>query len=136
MGLLFLKDTERDQNSKSFDVPGIVLLSGTLFLLLWALIKAPDYGWGDTKTLGFLGATLVVGLLFVLRESRTKEPLLPLRLFRSLPLSAGTVLMLMLSFDGCRRTAGQRAHQPVRSAAPDRRRHAPDGRSPVRSRRP
>ncbi|MEW2306045.1 MFS transporter [Streptomyces sp. NPDC006655] len=98
MGLLFLKDTERDQDSKSFDVPGIVLLSGALFLLVWALIKAPDYGWGDTKTLGFLGATLVVGLLFVLRESRTKEPLLPLRLFRSLPLSAGTVLILMLAF--------------------------------------
>ncbi|MGW1563401.1 MFS transporter [Streptomyces sp. NPDC002144] len=98
MGLLFLKDTERDQDSKSFDVPGIVLLSGTLFLLVWALIKAPDYGWGDTKTLAFFGAALVVGLLFVLRESRTKEPLLPLRLFRSLPLSAGTVLILMLAF--------------------------------------
>ncbi|SEE64190.1 drug resistance transporter, EmrB/QacA subfamily [Streptomyces sp. 3213] len=98
MGLLFLKETERDRAAKSFDIPGVVLLSVGLFLLVWALIKAPGYGWGDAKTLGFLGGALVTGLLFVLRESRTQEPLLPLRLFRSLALSAGTVLVLVLAF--------------------------------------
>ncbi|MFK0154766.1 MFS transporter [Streptomyces sp. NPDC090493] len=98
MGLLFLKETERDDSGKSFDVPGVVLLSGTLFLLVWALIKAPDYGWGDAKTLDFLGSAVAAALLFVVRESRTREPLLPLRLFRSVPLSAGTVLVMVLAF--------------------------------------
>jgi predicted MFS family arabinose efflux permease len=37
-------------------------------------------------------------LLFVLRESKAKEPLLPLRLFRSVPVSAGVVLVVALMF--------------------------------------
>ncbi len=39
-----------------------------------------------------------MGLLFVLRESRARQPLLPLRLFRSASLSAGTVLVVLLMF--------------------------------------
>src|SRR6185437_7662871 len=46
----------------------------------------------------FLGGALVVGLLFVLRESRARQPLLPLRLFRSASLSAGVVLVILLMF--------------------------------------
>jgi predicted MFS family arabinose efflux permease len=40
----------------------------------------------------------VVGLLFVLREHRTRRPLLPLRLFRSASLSAGVALVVLLMF--------------------------------------
>ncbi len=98
MGLAFLRETPRDHLSGSFDIPGVILLSGALALLVWGVIKAPDYGWGSDKTLVFLSAALVVGLLFVVRESRAAEPLLPLRLFRSLALSAGTVLVLLLAF--------------------------------------
>jgi len=36
--------------------------------------------------------------VFVLRETRTRQPLLPLRLFRSASLSAGTVLVILLMF--------------------------------------
>ncbi len=97
MGLIFLRETDRAP-SGSFDVPGIVLLSGTLGLLVWGVIKAPSYGWTDARTLGFLGGAVVLGLLFGRRESRTSQPLLPLRLFRSIPLSAGTVLVMLLAF--------------------------------------
>src|SRR5262249_7741326 len=40
----------------------------------------------------------LVGVLFVIRESRAAQPLLPLRLFRSVSLSAGTVLVILLMF--------------------------------------
>ena len=40
----------------------------------------------------------MVGLLFVLREHRTRQPLLPLRLFRSASLSAGVALVVLLMF--------------------------------------
>jgi len=98
MGALVLRETDSSRAARSFDIPGIVLLSGALFALVWALIKGADYGWGSTRTLAFLGAAAVAGLLFVWRESRAAEPLLPLRLFRSVPLSAGVVLVLMLMF--------------------------------------
>jgi EmrB/QacA subfamily drug resistance transporter len=97
MGLFVLRETPRER-SGAFDFAGVALLSGSLFLLIWGLIKAPTYGWGDSKTLLFLGAAVVVGALFVWREAKAEHPLLPLRLFRSVSVSSGTVLVLLLMF--------------------------------------
>jgi EmrB/QacA subfamily drug resistance transporter len=97
VGLLVLRETPPSP-TKSFDVPGILLLSATLFLLVWGLIKGSSYGWGSGKTIAFFAAAAVAGVLFVLRERRARQPLLPLRLFRSVALSAGTVLVILLMF--------------------------------------
>ena len=98
MSVLVLRETPSSSAASSFDIPGIAALSGALFLLIWGLIKGSSYGWGSARTLGFLGAAAVLGLLFVLRESRARQPLLPLRLFRSVSLSAGTALVILLMF--------------------------------------
>jgi EmrB/QacA subfamily drug resistance transporter len=97
-GLLVLRETDPSPAARSFDLPGIATLSGALFLLIWGLIKGPDYGWGSAPTLAFLGAAALLGVLFTLRQSRAAQPLLPLRLFRSAPLSAGVVLVILLMF--------------------------------------
>ncbi|GHG73090.1 DHA2 family efflux MFS transporter permease subunit [Streptomyces griseocarneus] len=98
LGAVILKENRAARSPKSFDVLGILLLSGAMFCLIWALIKATDWSWGDTRTLGFLGVSLVCFVLFTIWELRSREPLLPLGLFRSVPLSAGTVLMLLMAF--------------------------------------
>ena len=98
MSLLALRETDPSPAARSFDIPGIAALSGTLFLLIFGLIKGPDFGWTSTRTLAFLGAAALLGLLFVIRESRTARPLLPLKLFRSASLSAGVVLVILLMF--------------------------------------
>ena len=85
MSLIVLRETPRSPAASSFDIPGIAALSGALFLLIWGLIKGSSYGWGSARTMAFLGGALVVGLLFVLREHRTSQPLLPLRLFARRP---------------------------------------------------
>ncbi|MET7637999.1 MFS transporter [Streptomyces sp. NPDC005438] len=98
MGLAILVDHRAERAPRSFDLPGIVLLSSAMFCLVWAIIKAPDWAWGDTKTIGFLVASAVLLVAFTVWESRVTEPLLPLSLFRSVPLSAGTVLMVLMAF--------------------------------------
>ena len=98
MSLLVLRETPPSPAASSFDIPGIIALSGALFLLIWGLIKGPDYGWGSGRTPAFLGGAALLGLLFVVRESRARRPLLPLRLFRSASLSAGVVLVILLMF--------------------------------------
>jgi EmrB/QacA subfamily drug resistance transporter len=98
MSLLVLRETPASPAASSFDIPGIVTLSGGLFLLIWGLIKGSDYGWGSARTLAFLGGAAVLLALFVLRESRARHPLLPLRLLRSRSLSAGVVLVILLMF--------------------------------------
>jgi hypothetical protein len=51
MSLLMLRETPSSPAASSFDIPGIATLSGALFLLIWGLIKDPDYGWGSARTL-------------------------------------------------------------------------------------
>ncbi|EPH42453.1 MFS transporter [Streptomyces aurantiacus] len=99
LGLLILLDHRAEKAPRSFDIPGIVLLSAAMFALIWALIKAGDpWGWGSGKTWAFLGASVVCFVLFALWEKRVAEPLIPLGLFRSVPLSAGTALMVLMAF--------------------------------------
>ncbi|MFC0600901.1 MFS transporter [Streptomyces palmae] len=98
LGLFILRDHRAENAPKSFDIPGIVLLSAAMFFLIWALIKASAWGWGDTKTLLFLGLSVVSFVSFAFWETRTKEPLIPLSMFRSVPLSAGTALMVLMAF--------------------------------------
>jgi EmrB/QacA subfamily drug resistance transporter len=83
--------------SRSFDILGIVLLSGAMFCLVWALIKAPTWGWGDGRTWTFIAVSVVGFALFSFWETKVKEPLIPLGLFRSVPLSAGVVLMVLMA---------------------------------------
>src|SRR6266705_2152985 len=97
MSLLVLRETPAAPGS-SFDIPGIAALSGALFALIFSLIKGPDWGWGSARTLAFLLAAALLGLLFVLRESRARQPMLPLKLFRSASVSAGVVLVILLMF--------------------------------------
>ncbi|MFE3789686.1 MFS transporter [Streptomyces goshikiensis] len=97
-GLVILVDHRAENAPRSFDVLGVLLLSGAMFSLIWALIKAAEWGWGDSKTVLFLALSVLCFALFALWETRVGEPLIPLGMFRSLPLSAGTVLMVLMAF--------------------------------------
>ncbi|GAA0978311.1 MFS transporter [Acrocarpospora macrocephala] len=97
MGLWALREN-RSKLLARVDWPGVVLLSITMFSLVWAIIKAPEWGWGDTGTLLSLGVTVVVGAAFLFWQSRAKEPLLPLTLFRNVSFSIGTGLMILMAF--------------------------------------
>ncbi|WP_433450060.1 MFS transporter [Streptomyces sp. CA-142005] len=97
LGVLILRDHRAENAPRSFDILGIALLSGAMFCLVWALIKAPTWGWGDGKTWIFIAASVVLFALFSVWETRVKEPLIPLGLFRSVPLSAGVVLMVLMA---------------------------------------
>ncbi|GGP56281.1 MFS transporter [Streptomyces abikoensis] len=98
LGSVFLAGHRAEDAPRSFDIPGIVLLSGAMFCLIWALIKAPAWSWSDARTVVFLGSSAAAFLLFAFWQTRGREPLLPLSLFRSVPLSAGVVLMVLMAF--------------------------------------
>ncbi|MEU0069968.1 MFS transporter [Streptomyces sp. NPDC006332] len=97
LGVMILLDHRAENAPRSFDLLGIGLLSGAMFCLVWALIKAPAWGWGDGKTWAFIAVSVVGFALFAFWETKVKEPLIPLALFRSVPLSAGVVLMVLMA---------------------------------------
>ncbi|MFH9690775.1 MFS transporter [Streptomyces sp. NPDC017413] len=98
-GLVILKDHRAANAPRSFDVLGIVLLSGAMFSLIWGIIKAGEsWGWGGAWTWIFLGLAVALFLAFGLWQTRVREPLVPLTMFRSVPLTAGVVLMMLMAF--------------------------------------
>ncbi|OXM47877.1 MFS transporter [Amycolatopsis alba] len=80
------------------DVAGAGLVTGGLMLLVYTIVKAEEYTWADGRTLGLLAVSLLLLAGFVLRQAKAREPLLPLRLFRSRAVSgANTVMVLMVA---------------------------------------
>jgi EmrB/QacA subfamily drug resistance transporter len=92
---IWVRESRDEAQAGSFDLPGVGLLSGGLFLVIWAVIKAPDHGWGSAYVLGLGGLGIVLLIVFALREARTREPLLPLDIFANRSLSAGVVLVVI-----------------------------------------
>ncbi|OON76669.1 MFS transporter [Streptomyces tsukubensis] len=97
-GLVILKDHRAKNAPRSFDIAGIVLLSGAMFSLILAIIKTGDgWSWSEGKTWGLIGLSLVCFVAFAICETKVREPLIPLAMFKSVPLSAGTVLMVLMA---------------------------------------
>jgi EmrB/QacA subfamily drug resistance transporter len=84
----------------NFDLLGAVLATGGMLLLVYTLVKAPDVGWGTTRTIGELAAALALLAAFVINERRTKNPLAPLSIFRinGLAYSDATQLIAFAGF--------------------------------------
>ncbi|GAA3580680.1 MFS transporter [Nonomuraea rosea] len=97
MGIFLIKDN-RAQTLARIDWLGVLLLSGAMFSLVWTIIKAPEWGWGDSTTLTFVAAFAVLIGGFIFWQSRARQPLVPLSLFRNASISIGTVLMMMVAF--------------------------------------
>src|SRR5438046_6638778 len=66
----------------SFDALGALLVTGAMLLLVYALVKAPDVGWGATRTISELAVAAVTLAAFVANELRVANPLVPLSILR------------------------------------------------------
>src|SRR5215213_1346643 len=72
----------RDPNASSIDWGGLVTFSTSLFLLVLGLLRGNNEGWGSTLIVSLLGGAAVLMIAFLFIETRVKEPMLPLHLFR------------------------------------------------------
>jgi EmrB/QacA subfamily drug resistance transporter len=93
----------RDRGSlRGLDFGGAVTVTGSLVLLVFAIVTAPEAGWGSPRTIGLLVGSAVLLALFVAVEARVAEPLVPLRIFRLRTLVGGNVVLLAvgLALDG------------------------------------
>ncbi|HEU5029335.1 MAG TPA: MFS transporter [Spirillospora sp.] len=95
VGLWVIRESKDEEASGSFDLPGVALLTGALFALVWGLIKAGEHGFGHATPLVSFAASVVLFAAFAWNELRAEHPLLPLSLFRSVSLSAATGLIVL-----------------------------------------
>ncbi len=61
------------------DVPGVVLVSGAVFCLVYGFSNAATHHWATPSTYGFLAAGVALGVAFAARQGRAAHPLLPPR---------------------------------------------------------
>ncbi|MDQ1464697.1 MAG: hypothetical protein QOC73_1638 [Actinomycetota bacterium] len=78
-----------------FDILGSVLVTAGMLLLVFALVKAPDQGWGSARTIGELAGAIALLVAFTVNERINQNPLLPLSIFRVRGLAAANVTGLM-----------------------------------------
>jgi EmrB/QacA subfamily drug resistance transporter len=70
----------RDPTPRRIDLPGQITLIGGLFLLVLALLRGNEEGWGSAGIVAALVGAAVLLAAFVIVEGRSREPMLPLRL--------------------------------------------------------
>src|SRR6185437_9663338 len=78
--ILFVSSVKRTGPRPKLDIPGTVLVSGALFSLVYGFSNAESDGWGSPLTWGFLSASGVLLIAFVLWQRKATHPLLPLRI--------------------------------------------------------
>jgi EmrB/QacA subfamily drug resistance transporter len=73
----------------ALDIRGLLLVSAAAFAIVWGLVRANAAGWGSSEVVVALAAGSLLASVFVAWERRAREPMLPMRFFRSRGFSAG-----------------------------------------------
>ena len=92
-----LSESRGSAARRGYDPLGALTVTAALVVLVYALVDAPEVGWGDVQTVALLAASAVLLALFALIETRTAAPLLPLRFLGSRTLAGANVVMLFFS---------------------------------------
>jgi EmrB/QacA subfamily drug resistance transporter len=94
--MLLPKDLAVEERG-GMDVAGAVTVTGALMLAVYAIVNGDKWGWGSGQTLGLLAVSIALLGVFVLIESRTSAPLVPLELFKHRTLATANGVAALLA---------------------------------------
>ena len=93
---VLLRESRAALTRRSYDPAGALTITAALVLLVYALVEAPEVGWGDAQTIVLFAGSALLLAAFALIESRHRAPLVPLRFLRSRTLVAANAVMLLI----------------------------------------
>jgi MFS family permease len=99
-GGTLLLQRQPSQSKPRLDIPGVLLVSGALFCLVYGFSNAAAHGWHAPSTWGFLAAGVALGAGFAVWQGRAAHPLLPPRVC-STATGAAPTLRCSLPRPGC-----------------------------------
>ncbi|MBW0272553.1 MFS transporter permease [Nocardia sp. MH4] len=90
----------RSERRTRIDIPGAVLITAVPVLLVYGLLRASETSWGDVGSTVAMIAALLLAIAFVIVETRTSEPLVPLSFlaFRPRAVANGATLLFSAAF--------------------------------------
>jgi EmrB/QacA subfamily drug resistance transporter len=92
---ILLHESRGELTRRSYDPAGALTITGALVLLVYAVVEAPDAGWGSLQTILLFAGSAVLVAAFVRVESRHPAPLVPLRFLRSRMIVGANLVMLV-----------------------------------------
>ncbi len=92
----FLLSESLDKHGQGFDIPGAVLVTSGLSLLVLGVTQGHGWGWSSGRTIGVFVASALLLLAFVGWERRVPHPLVPFSIFRLQTLAAANVVGFIL----------------------------------------
>jgi EmrB/QacA subfamily drug resistance transporter len=96
-GLRTIPASKASEGARHFDVTGAVLVTGSLVLLTFGIVRTDTLGWGSAGVLGPLLAGVLLLVSFLLVEARfARVPLVPLSVFRTGQLRVANVVVILL----------------------------------------
>ena len=91
-----LGESRADLAHRHFDLAGAATITGGLMVLVYAMTRATQHGWGTPSTIGLLSASAALIAAFLAVEARSKAPLLPMRIFRLRTLAGSNASGLLM----------------------------------------
>src|SRR5207253_2571606 len=82
---------------RHFDIAGAISVTSSLMVLVYALTRATQDGWGSVATIGLLSLAAVLAGAFVAIERRAASPLLPFEIFRGTTLGTATFITAIVA---------------------------------------
>jgi EmrB/QacA subfamily drug resistance transporter len=86
----------REEKYTSLDLPGAVLVTGSLMTTVFAFSEVTTWGWTNKSTIGVLLAAVALMIGFIFNESKAKHPLMPLGIFKIRNVSGANTIMAMV----------------------------------------
>src|SRR6478752_372754 len=93
-----IKESRSDTAPRRIDIPGVITSAVALFALTFALIEGHDRGWTSPLILTSFAVAAVLGLILVLLEMRSAEPMVKMSLFRERVFTGGLIALVMWGF--------------------------------------
>ena len=98
LGALLIPSHQGIGFRQGIDVLGALLVTAAPGLAVYTIIQANDSGWGSGRTIGLGVVTLILALIFVQVEARIRNPLAPLRVFRSRQVAGANIVRACIGF--------------------------------------
>jgi MFS family permease len=96
LALRYVPESRAASEHRDVDLPGAVTVTAGLIVLVYAIVKAEDFGWGSGRTLGLAAVALALLAAFVVIESRKRAPLIRLSIFRARSLAGANIVLLLV----------------------------------------
>jgi EmrB/QacA subfamily drug resistance transporter len=91
-----IPESRREGERATLDWAGALTVTGGLVALAYGIVSTDSHSWGSSYVLSFLAGGVVLIAAFLGIENRHRHPLVPLRLFRSRPLTGANVIMVLI----------------------------------------